>query len=65
MSKMAWPARAAKRIVAEAALRGALVEIEKSRDVGGTREYGTSGNYKVARHLAHHAAEQLRLSEGE
>lgn len=65
MSKLAWPVKAAKRIVAEAALRAAIVEVEKSREVGGPREYGSSGNYKVARALAHHAAEQLRLSDGE
>lgn len=64
MSKLAWPAIAAKRIVAEAALRAALVEIEGARPGGGPRQSYTS-NYKVARHLAVHAAEQLRISEAE
>ena len=64
MSKLAWQAKAAKRIVAEAALRAALVEIEEARPSGGPKASYTS-SYKVARHLAHHAAEQLRISEGE
>lgn len=63
MSKLSWELRAAKRVVAEAALRAALQEIESARGTGGARTYRTSSEYKIAKHLALHAAEQLRMSE--
>ena len=55
----------AKRMVAEAALRLALEEIEKCSFTGGPRTASYSGqiSYKVAKALSHHAYDQLRLSE--
>lgn len=67
MKRGDWTRTTAKRIVAEAALRAALEKIEAVRPTGGpqTSTYGGANDYKVARHLAQHAADQLRLAEGE
>lgn len=63
MAKLGYNATAAKRMVAEAALRDALKLIEEVRPTGGPRAYSTS-SYSIAMHLSRHAADQLRLSEG-
>ena len=60
--KRTWEQRAAKRIVGEASLRAALQEIEKACETGGARS-SLSSDYRIAQHLAQHAAEQLRLAE--
>lgn len=65
MTRITWQARAAKRIVAEAALRAALAEVEKARATGGPETSSCSNRYKLARHLTYHATEQLRMSEGD
>ena len=57
-----WKAKAAKRIIAEAAVRSALDRIEAHRATGGPESSPSSG-YIIAMHLLRHAAEQLRLSE--
>ena len=59
--EMPWPLKAAKRMVAEAALRMALEAIDKERQTGGPRSSITN-EYRVARHLAQHATDQLRLA---
>ncbi len=64
MSKPTWQQKAAKRLIAESALRLALAEIEQHRNTGGPKSFHADG-YTVARHLAQHAADQLRLAEGE
>lgn len=62
--KVSWEATAAKRIVAEDAVRQALANIEAARLTGGPRTHGKNTSYVIALHLLRHAAEQLRLSEG-
>ena len=62
MAKVRYAAKAAKRMVAEGALRDALKLIEEERTRGGPRAL-TSSNYSIAMHLARHASDQLRLSE--
>lgn len=57
-----WKAQAAKRIVAEDALRQALRVIEEARQTGGPTS-AQGYHYQLAMYLARHAAEQLRLSE--
>ena len=59
-----WKAKAAKRIVAESALRDALKQLEETHATGGPMTASSNYRYVVAMHLARHAAEQLRLSEG-
>jgi hypothetical protein len=55
-------ATAAKRIVADGALRAALLAIEEARPSGGPYDY-RGQKYRLALHLSRHAAEQLRLAE--
>jgi hypothetical protein len=55
-------AKAAKRIVAEGAIRAALAAIEETKPTGGPYVYN-SQKYRLALHLSRHAAEQLRLAE--
>lgn len=62
MKKQTWQGRAAKRMVAEATLRLALSEIEAARATGGPASTPTY-HYTVAKHLAQHAADQLRLAD--
>jgi hypothetical protein len=59
-----WLRRRAKRIVAEATLREALKAIESTASTGGAATAGGSAQWILARHLAQHAADQLRLAEG-
>ena len=61
MAKILWSARVAKRKLAKAALEMAVAEMDSV--VNGPRAWGTQSENDVARHLALHAAEQLRLSE--
>lgn len=60
---MRWEAKAAKREVAEAALRKAIEHIESSRSIGGSSS-SPSVWYIRALYLVREAERALRLSEG-
>lgn len=65
MSRLRWQAKAAKRELAEDALRRALNRISDAATVGGSAACNGGSTYAAALYLVRHAEKLLSQSEAE